>query len=246
MTHRAARAEFLLSGLLRCGRCRRAYVGMSAKGNGGTYYYACSDRQKLGRRGCDGERLPKDKLEAAILHQLTVIYRDGSLIRDTIEQAAVNSHTERAALTEQRTSLAKEVARAERAIERYQDAFENGDLDPARFKERLSGLDARLDTLHGQDRALAHEIAADTPTAPDTAGLEAVADELARVVAAGDSDQAKALLRILIAELQVNSRAEILPTYRVATPTVCAHNSSVELAGLEPATSWVRSRRSPN
>jgi hypothetical protein len=47
MTHRAARAEFLLSGLLRCGHCRRAYVGISAKGNGGTYhYYSCSGRQK--------------------------------------------------------------------------------------------------------------------------------------------------------------------------------------------------------
>jgi hypothetical protein len=30
----------------------------------------------------------------------------------------------------------------------------------------------------------------------------------------GDPDQAKALLRILIAELRVNSRNEILPTYR--------------------------------
>jgi site-specific DNA recombinase len=82
-THRAARAEFLLSGLLRCGRCRRAYVGMSAKGNGGTYhYYACSGRQKLGRKGCDGERLSKDKLETAILDQLTSLYRHGGLIRD--------------------------------------------------------------------------------------------------------------------------------------------------------------------
>ena len=47
----ASRAEFLLTGLVRCGHCRRAYVGMSAKGNGGTYhYYACSGRQKLGRK----------------------------------------------------------------------------------------------------------------------------------------------------------------------------------------------------
>jgi site-specific DNA recombinase len=44
--------DYLLSGLIRCGRCRRAYVGMSARGNGGTYhYYACTGRQKLGRRG---------------------------------------------------------------------------------------------------------------------------------------------------------------------------------------------------
>ncbi len=145
------RADFLLSGLLRCGRCRRAYVGMSAKGNGGTYhYYACSGRQKLGRKGCDGERLPKDKLETAILDQLTGLYRHGGLIRDAIEQAAASSETDRAALTEKRASLAKEITRAERAIERYHDAFENGALDPARFKERLSALDTRLDALQAQ------------------------------------------------------------------------------------------------
>jgi DNA invertase Pin-like site-specific DNA recombinase len=33
-------SDYLLSGLLRCGRCRRAYVGMSARGNGGTYHYS--------------------------------------------------------------------------------------------------------------------------------------------------------------------------------------------------------------
>ncbi len=34
---------------------------------------------------------------------------------------------------DRRASLAKKITRAERAIERYQDAFENGDLDPSRF-----------------------------------------------------------------------------------------------------------------
>lgn len=141
-SHRAARAEFLLSGLLRCGRCRRAYVGMSAKGNGSIYhYYACSGRQKLGRKGCDGERLSKDKLETAIFSQLTEIYRDGGLIRAAIEEAAASQDTDHTALTERRASLAKEIARAERAIERYQDAFEAGNLDPTRFKERLAALD---------------------------------------------------------------------------------------------------------
>jgi site-specific DNA recombinase len=223
------RADFLLSGLVRCGRCRRAYVGMSAKGNGGTYhYYACSGRQKLGRKGCDGERLPKDKLETAILDQLTGLYRHGGLIRDAIEQAAASSRTDRAQHAEQRASLAKEIARAERAIERYQDAFENGALDPARFKERLSALDTRLDALQAQDQALARELAAEAPTTPDTTALHAVADQFASVIATGDTDQTKALLRILIADLRVNSRKEVLPTYRVGAPVVCAQTSSVE------------------
>jgi site-specific DNA recombinase len=230
----ASRADFLLTGLIRCGRCRRAYVGMSARGNGGTYhYYACSGRQKLGRRGCDGERLPKDKLEAAILRQLTGLYRDGTMIRDAIEQAAASSQTDRSALTEKCASLAKEIARAERAIERYHDAFENGDLDPARFKQRLSALDARLDTLHDQDQALALEMAPDEPTTPDRPSLQAVANRLDHTIAHGEPEQAKALLSILIAELRVNSRAEILPTYRLSTPTVCAPTSSMGDTGLE-------------
>jgi hypothetical protein len=53
-------------------------------------------------------------------------------------------------------------------------------------------------------------------------------------MANAEPQQAKALLRHLIAELKVESRAKIQPTYRVITPTVCA-TSKVEAAGIEPA-----------
>src|SRR6266705_3273817 len=54
-------SDFLLSGLVRCGRCGRAYIGMSARGNGGTYrYYACTGRQKCGPKACRGERFPQE------------------------------------------------------------------------------------------------------------------------------------------------------------------------------------------
>ena len=59
------------------------------------------------------------------------------------------------------------------------------------------------------------------------------------VIANGEPEQAKALLAILIADLRVNSRAEVLPTYRIGAPVVCAQTSSVELVGLEPTTSTV-------
>jgi site-specific DNA recombinase len=157
----------------------------------------------------------------------------------------VTEDTERAALEDRRASVAAEIKRAERAIDRYLDAFENGDLDAKRFQGRMEPLQAKLDTLRDQDSQIAHEQAAEAPHAPDTAELHATANALEDAIRAGNPEHTKALLRILIQELRVNSRAEILPTYRIATPTVCATNSSVELAGLEPATSWVRSRRSP-
>jgi hypothetical protein len=66
-----------------------------------------------------------------------------------------------------------------------------------------------------------------------------VADNLETIIAAADPRQAKALLRLLIKDLRVNTRSEILPTYRVITPAVCALPSSVGAPGIEPGTSRV-------
>ena len=239
--------DYLLSGLIRCGRCRRAYVGASARGNGGLYhYYACSGRQKLGRKGCDGDRIPRDKLEAAVIHQLAVLYRDGTLIVDALEAAAAKAQQAQPALEEQRRTLADETRRAERALARYYTAFEAGDLDATRFETRVSTLEARLDALREQDADLAQQLAPQAATSPDAAELAAVADNLENTIASAEPRQAKALLRLLIKDLRVNARSEILPTYRVVTPAVCAPPSSVERTGIEPVTSGLQSRRSPS
>jgi len=128
---------------------------------------------------------------------------------------------------ERRQALGHEIARAERALERYYAAFETGSLEPARFHDRVFALDARLAALNEQEAELRRTFATRAHTAPDAAALAAVADQLERTIAEADPKQATALLRPLIKELKVNARSEILPTYRVVTPEVCALPSSV-------------------
>ncbi|MEA2360039.1 MAG: site-specific recombinase [Solirubrobacteraceae bacterium] len=151
-----------------------------------------------------------------------------------------------AALEEQRRALAEEIRRAERALDRYYAAFETGDLDGKRFQTRISALENRLADLREQDVDLAARVATEPPTTPDTANLAAVPDHLERVIAHGDPKQAKALLRLLVKDLRVNDRSEILPTYRVINDAVCALPSSVGDTGLEPVTSALSRRRSPS
>jgi hypothetical protein len=80
-----------------------------------------------------------------------------------------------------------------------------------RHIKRPDALDMRLDALQRpRDQAPSRELAAATPTTPDTAALQAVADRLGHTIAHGDPDQAKALLRILIADPYVSGRAEVL------------------------------------
>jgi site-specific DNA recombinase len=231
---RGNRSDFLLSGVVRCGHCGRAYIGMSARGKGGLYhYYACTARQKYGPKACQGERVSREKLETAVLHQLTGIYRDGPLIQDALATAQQQAERERPALDERRQAIAAEITRAEHSTARYFDAFEEGRLSPERCEQRFADLTSRLDDLRAQQAELAgtSDETAATPTAADLAG---VADRLDRTLAQGEPEQTKALLRILIAELRVNSKADIEPTYRIVTPGVCATSEKVETVGIEP------------
>jgi site-specific DNA recombinase len=230
-------SDFLLSGLLRCGKCGKAYIGMSANGNGGRYhYYACSGRQKYGPKACDGERIPREKIEQAVIDQLASLYRDEQVIGDALARANADAEKQRPEFEHRLASIGAEIARAEQALERYYEAFEQGKLTAERCEDRLTRLQTRLDDLHAQEAELSLAAPQEAAHAPAAADLAEIADVLEAVATEGDPPKTKALLRLLIDELRVNSRAEILPTYRLVMPEVCAMSEKVGRAGIEPAT----------
>ena len=230
-------SDYLLSGVIRCGHCGKAYVGMSARGNGGRYeYYACSGRQKHGPKACRNERLPRHQIEQAVLAQLTAVYRDSDLVTDALAKAALEAEQARPEIEQRLFSITAEISRAEQALERYYEAFEQGTLSPERCDQRLTRLQARLDNLRAQHAELSLSTPHEAGHSPTRADLAAVADQLEQVLAGAEPQKAKALLRLLIEELRVDGRARIQPTYRLAAPEVCATSGKVGGNGLEPST----------
>jgi hypothetical protein len=63
---------------------------------------------------CNGERLPKERLEAAVLSQLAELYRDGRLIEPSRANAATLATKERPRVEEQLETARAEIARVER------------------------------------------------------------------------------------------------------------------------------------
>ncbi len=232
-------SDFLLSGLVRCHHCGRAYVGTSAHGRNGRYtYYACSARYKYGPSKCNGDRLPKDRLEAAVLTQLADLYRDGHVIKKALADAATVIESERPRVEEQLASTRAEVTRVEAKLERYFVAFEDGSLSPADCQDRVRGHRARLDVLCDQEAELADSLGTQAHTPPDTAALTGLADQLEGILASESPEQAKELLRLLVNEIQVHDRRRIIPIYRISA-AVRATPRKVGGTGLEPVTSCV-------
>ena len=188
-------SEFLLSGLVRCHHCGRAYVGTSAHGRSNRYtYYACSTRYKYGPARCNGERLPKERLEAAVLSQLAELYRDGQPIELALARAATHTAKERPRVEGQLASTRAEIARVERKLERYFEAFEVGDLSAALCQERVRGHSARLQTLREQEAGVARTLATQAHRPPDAAARAGLADQLDEILANESPEQAKDLL----------------------------------------------------
>jgi site-specific DNA recombinase len=232
-------SEFLLSGLVRCDQCGRAYVGTSAHGRSSRYtYYACSTRYKYGPSKCNGERLPKDRLEAAVLAQLADVYRDGRLIERALADAEKHTAKQRPRIEDQLASARAEIAQIERKLERYFEAFETGELSAALCQERVRGHRERLDAVRSQEADLARTLATQAHTPPDAADLASLADQLDEILANESPEQAKELLRLLVKEIRVHDRRRIVPTYRVPA-AVRAMPPKVGAPGIEPGASRV-------
>ncbi len=203
------------------------------RGNGGRYeYYACSGRQKHGPKACRNDRLPRHKLEHAVFQQLAALYRDSDFVAEALAKAEQEAERARPEIEQRLASIGAEVARAEQALERYFEAFEQGRLSPERCDERLTRLQARLEDLGAQQAELSLSSPDEAGRAPTPADLAAVADQLEHLLAEGKPEKTKALLRLLIQELRVDGRARIQPTYRLATPEVCATSEKVGMTGI--------------
>jgi site-specific DNA recombinase len=176
-----------------------------------------------------------------VLGQLADIYRDGALIEQALARASERAASERPQLEEQLRSVRAEIARLERKLERYFEAFEEDELSPADCQERVQRHRARLEALGDQEADLARRLATTADDAPDTAALADLAHQLDDILATERPEQAKELLRLLIKEIRVHNRRRIIPVYRVPA-AVRAIPRKVGGTGLEPVRPALRAQ----
>jgi chromosome segregation ATPase len=133
--------------------------------------------------------LIRPRLEDAVLAQVAALYRDSDLVAEALARAAQEAEQIRPEIEQRLSSNSAEIARAEQALERDHEAFEQGKLSPERCDERLTRLQVRLEDLHAQQAELSLSVPDEAGQRPTPADLAAVADQLERVVAEGEPRQ---------------------------------------------------------
>jgi site-specific DNA recombinase len=229
---RSNQSDYLLTGLVKCARCGKRYVGAAAHGNGGRYaYYVCFSRQRYGRKACEADRLPAGELEEAILAQLERVLAQEEMVREAIAEACSELDRERPRREAELRRIEAEARRTDDALNRYFAAFEAGTMTERDCAGRIAELSRRLRGLEAR-RA---ELAVDEGEAPEPLGkeeLRVLQANVREVIETGDPPARKALLQALVEEIRVVSRAEIYPSFSL--PAVRPPSGSARPRGFEP------------
>jgi DNA invertase Pin-like site-specific DNA recombinase len=140
-------SHYLLSGLIRCGRCGGAY-GITGYGRGRKYaYYNCINYSKKGKKVCPGRRLRADELDREIINRVRNLVFSEENMRKLVDDINTATKSLRIDYSRKTTELKKKAADLQLRTKRQYEAIESGKIDLSLVAERLKELRIQRDSL---------------------------------------------------------------------------------------------------
>jgi len=200
--------ERLLTGIMKCARCKSHMFGGGGYKNGEHVpYYVCSKR--FNQHECEQDYVRAELLETAVTEDIKMMFRDEQFMARIWEEANRRLGEEKPDVDKEIKELEARLVKTRARIERYLDAFEKGTMKPELCNEKLEDLNARIKELEAEKRELeARRERLELP-ALDKEMLSALVDNFEEVMAEGTNPQKKHLLRRLVKKVLVHDRRTI-------------------------------------
>ncbi|MCL2070834.1 MAG: recombinase family protein [Oscillospiraceae bacterium] len=136
-----AKHEYLLSGLVECGKCGASFTGRASTNKKGytTRYYVCGSKNRA--KTCDAKNINADQLESAVVIKLKEYFANGDF--DTMADEIFKAYTNgKGSKVEEK----KELKEVERQLANGTKAILDG-VDITELKEEMARLNVRKSEL---------------------------------------------------------------------------------------------------
>jgi DNA invertase Pin-like site-specific DNA recombinase len=236
---------YLLSGLVVCGHCSKRFRAHKQTRGRIPAYYVCGSYIASGLAVCDGLRIPVPYLDEAVINGIRKRLKE-VLNREVLAARLRELLGPESTAGDAVAALEARLAETTRKIGRLVDALAAGGDDLPSVRTRLAELER--ERLHIQEEIV--RVRDRSATKPDLAAtVDTLVDALGRlpeVLAAGEPEERKAVIRAFLQEIRVEkaTRQAVLRWHRL--PRVGESLKLVELRGLEPLTPRLPALCSPN
>ena len=195
--------RYLLSGLLVCSACGKAYIGHAAK-SGKVHYYGCGTKIRSGAAACSGKLLNVKRAEATVADELRRLVLTPEHVAELVEMVNEELANRGEAADEELGPLDAQYADARRRLERLYDAVETGKVDMDDLGPRIRHWRARTDEITARRAALREQSSAPRALGIDAETIAAYVEGMRDLLARGSLDQRRAFLRAWIKRIDVD------------------------------------------
>ncbi len=226
--------ERLLTGVIKCARCKTHMVGVSTKKKKRKIpYYVCNKRWT--QHECDQAYIRADHLEPTIIEDIKTIFRDEQFMSRVWEEANKLLSAEKPDLDKEIRKIEDQIAKTQARLDRYFDAFETGAMKPELCHEKVEDLTARQEELEAEKRELEARRARLEMPAIDKDMLASLVDNFEKVMAEGTNPQKKHLLQRLVKKVLIHDRRKVEVWYGLPNQaSVRTPSTLVAPRGFEP------------
>ena len=212
----ASGSPYLLSGLVKCRRCRRALTAAEAK-SGKYSYYVCQSLLKRGSGTCETPRLNAKRFERLIVEQIREHILTESNIRDLVrmvdEEMDGVAREERAKLE----SVEAELAEVRRKMDRLWHAVETSDLEVNDILPRLRQHQESQERLEAAAEETRRSLAERRAVLDSAEVIAAFAREMSEFLRTSELTESKAFIRSFVKEIAVQPGTATI-RYTIPTP----------------------------
>jgi|GEM_PF-86738 len=213
---RRVSSPYLLSGLLKCGRCMASMLGLAAK-SGQYRYYVCATAYRLGRESCAEKPVRCDRMDSGTLDGITNLVLEDAyiaqLVRILNEEEADASGTAK----DRVAAIDGELNGVQRRLERLYEAIEAGGLSLADLSPRIKELRKRQDALLAAKAEAASLTGATRRRLLDSRRVIGHCREIRRLLAAGTVQEQRTVMQWFVEEV-VKQESQATIRFRVPVP----------------------------
>ena len=224
---RTISSQYLLSGLLHCGKCGSAMIGCWAK-SGKFFYYECNRHYKKGKEVCDAPMISKGKLESFVLDRI----KGNILTEDNLKQLVnlVNEElTRNSGLYEvQLAQVEQQIGQVGNKLAKFYAALETGKVDIDDLAPRLKELRAQQRELQEKRDELLDKMNNETAQVVDLKVIKGYVSDLKGLLESASFLERKAFLRSFVKRVEFNP-PQVAIDYTIPLPLEDGLTSSKEV-----------------
>ncbi len=221
---RRAASSYLLSGMVKCRRCRTALTGQEAK-SGKFAYYVCQSLMKRGKGSCKTPRLNSKRFERLIVDEIRENILTEGNIRDLVklvdEEMDGVAHEQRKKLE----SIESELAEVKRWLDRLYRAIETTDLDISDIAPRIREHRERERKLQDSARVVEATLAERRVKLDDVETITAFALDMGAFLKGSELTERRTFIQSFVKEISVGPGKATI-RYSIPVPEDSALNGS--------------------